>query len=56
MANLNSVGVAVRMSEIKGEVSQAVFEFLHMEILLHFMAKHGEDAKARGSRPLKVFR
>ena len=33
------------MAEIKGEVGQTLFEFLHMQLLSHFMEIHGSDAK-----------
>ena len=32
-------------AEIKGEVGQTLFEFLHMELLSYFMEAHSKDEK-----------
>ncbi len=33
------------MAEIKGEVAQTLFEFLHMGLLSYYTTAHGKDAK-----------
>lgn len=42
---MGSLNFFMMAAEIKGEDGQTLFEFLHMEILSHFMETHGKDAK-----------